>query len=89
VTSVGTLSVLLAIPDAYFALPWMARSRLYVHVEPMWLHLASRAAAIWFWSELAVVLLNRRRRALHDFLAGTVVVTEAGEVSVLPVNHYP
>jgi uncharacterized RDD family membrane protein YckC len=28
----------------------------------------------WFWSELVVILFNRRRRALHDFLAGTVVV---------------
>ncbi len=29
---------------------------------------------IWIWSELFVLLLNRRRRAIHDLIAGTVVV---------------
>jgi uncharacterized RDD family membrane protein YckC len=28
----------------------------------------------WLASEFIVLLLNRRRRALHDFIAGTVVV---------------
>jgi uncharacterized RDD family membrane protein YckC len=28
----------------------------------------------WFCSELIVLLFNRRKRALHDFIAGTVVV---------------
>jgi uncharacterized RDD family membrane protein YckC len=32
------------------------------------------AGQIWTSSELVVILLNRRRRALHDFIAGTVVV---------------
>lgn len=26
------------------------------------------------WSELLVLLFNEKRRALHDFIAGTVVV---------------
>ncbi len=29
---------------------------------------------IWIWSEVIVLLFNRRRRAIHDFIAGTVVV---------------
>lgn len=29
---------------------------------------------VWIWSELVVLLLNKKRRALHDFVAGTVVV---------------
>ena len=32
------------------------------------------ASNIWYWSEVIVILFNRRRRALHDFLAGTVVI---------------
>jgi uncharacterized RDD family membrane protein YckC len=28
----------------------------------------------WTLSELVVLMLNRRRRALHDFIAGTVVI---------------
>ena len=33
-----------------------------------WLYVA------WFWSELAVLLMNEKRRALHDYIAGTVVI---------------
>jgi uncharacterized RDD family membrane protein YckC len=29
---------------------------------------------VWMFSELLVLLTNRRRRALHDFIAGTVVL---------------
>ena len=29
---------------------------------------------LWTWSELIVMLTNRQRRALHDFIAGTVVI---------------
>ena len=31
----------------------------------------------WFWSEVLVLLFNKKRRALHDFIAGTVVVRVA------------
>ena len=29
---------------------------------------------IWIWSELIILLFNKKKRALHDFIAGTVVV---------------
>lgn len=29
----------------------------------------------WFWSEIFVLLTNKRKRAIHDFIAHTVVVT--------------
>ena len=29
----------------------------------------------WLLAELIVMLLNRKRRALHDFVAGTVVIS--------------
>ncbi|WP_255590049.1 hypothetical protein [Marinicella meishanensis] len=32
---------------------------------------------VWYWSELLVMLTNERRRALHDFIAGTVVIKKA------------
>lgn len=32
------------------------------------------AGGIWAWSELITMLCNQRRRALHDFIAGTVVI---------------
>ncbi len=30
----------------------------------------------WYWSELLCLLLSEKRRAIHDFIAGTVVVVE-------------
>lgn len=32
------------------------------------------AQQVWLWGELIVLLTNQKRRALHDFIAGTVVV---------------
>jgi uncharacterized RDD family membrane protein YckC len=47
--------------------------------------IASRASTwlsyAWILSELVVLLTNRRRRALHDFVAGTVVVQTEREPS--------
>jgi uncharacterized RDD family membrane protein YckC len=31
-------------------------------------------SSIWLWSELIVLLTDKKKRALHDFIAGTVVV---------------
>lgn len=36
----------------------------------------------WLWSELVVLLLNKKRRALHDFIAGTIVVRVRPESAV-------
>ena len=32
---------------------------------------------IWVWGELIVLLTNKRKRAIHDFIAGTVVIKKA------------
>jgi uncharacterized RDD family membrane protein YckC len=41
---------------------------------PTWVHWFDIANQVWIWSEFLVMLTNGRRRALHDFLAGTVVI---------------
>ena len=41
---------------------------------PSWEWMINRAIDIWVWSEFVVLLLNERRRALHDFIAGTIVI---------------
>ena len=40
----------------------------------------------WFWSEVVVILFNRKRRALHDFIAGTVVI-RVGKAEELQEVH--
>jgi len=57
------------------SLGFIERSRLLGELNPVlgsayyqWL------AGVWTWSEPVVLLLNKRKRALHDFMAGTVVI---------------
>jgi uncharacterized RDD family membrane protein YckC len=44
---------------------------------PTWYQPMQNVAAVWIWSEFLVLLTNKKRRALHDFIAGTVVVRTA------------
>jgi uncharacterized RDD family membrane protein YckC len=41
---------------------------------PAWFTPVNVLMNIWIWSEFLVMMTNKRRRALHDFMAGTVVV---------------
>lgn len=73
VFAVGYISAMLQIsPDQYSKLAWHEQARLVRALNPTdWL---SEVAALWFWSEVVVLLFNRKKRALHDYIAGTVVV---------------
>ena len=41
---------------------------------PNWYQSVNIIASIWIWSEFIIMLTNKKRRALHDFMAGTVVI---------------
>ena len=43
-------------------------------VSPLWYRAIDIFQNVWICSEVFVVLLNRRKRALHDFIGGTVVI---------------
>lgn len=43
-------------------------------VGPAWYDVVSVLQNVWNWGELLVLLTNQKRRALHDFIAGTIVV---------------
>ena len=74
---VGSLVALAAIGDAdYYGVGWMQRAQNLAAHEPAWLAWTGTATQIWVWSELVVMLFNKRRRALHDFIAGTVVTSD-------------
>ena len=42
--------------------------------DAVWLQHLGVLALTWYLLEIATMLTNRKRRALHDFIAGTVVV---------------
>jgi len=42
---------------------------VYVLADILW--------TIWIWSELITMMFNERRRAIHDYMAGTVVIQKS------------
>jgi uncharacterized RDD family membrane protein YckC len=72
---IGSYMSLMSMTDAeYQRLPWLERQAVLDQRLPVWYAWVGRAETGWIWSEVVVVLFNRRRRALHDFIAGTVVL---------------
>jgi len=66
---------LLHMSDAeYQSLSFMEFAKRITELAPSWYKPVQVAQTIWFWGELIVLLTNRKRRALHDFIAGTVVL---------------
>ncbi|HEY4340800.1 MAG TPA: RDD family protein [Steroidobacteraceae bacterium] len=58
----------------YLSLSFTARSDQLVALAPAWYSALKWVQNAWVFGELAVLLTNRKRRALHDFIGGTVVV---------------
>jgi len=74
-TSIVYVGAILAVDaQAYESLDWIGRAEVIAGALPWWYGWTNRLWAVWSASELVVLLTNRRRRALHDFIAGTVVV---------------
>ena len=58
----------------YYGVGWMQQqSNLKAHF-PQWYRLTRGADDIWFLIDILVIVVNRKRMALHDFIAGTVVI---------------
>ena len=74
----GLMAQLIALAymaDAEFdALAWRERARHIATLMPAWHKPITFLQQAWFWGEFVVLLSNKRRRALHDFIAGTVVI---------------
>jgi uncharacterized RDD family membrane protein YckC len=58
----------------FLALPLINRIILKTELLPPWYVPLQRLQAIWDLGELIVLLTNQKKRAIHDFIAGTVVV---------------
>jgi uncharacterized RDD family membrane protein YckC len=76
----GAIFTLIALtrinPEVYFDAGWQSRSEMLGKAIPatQWFYWAS---FFWTLSELVTLLSNKKRRALHDFIGGTVVVHTA------------
>jgi len=64
--------------------PWgmISLNGLLYNNIPSWGHWANHASSLWVMSELIVLLFNEKKRALHDFIAGTVVIDLRNKVVI-------
>ncbi|NVO02315.1 MAG: RDD family protein [Bacteroidetes bacterium] len=58
----------------YESLNWINKQRYMGEISPTLNKINLWLTNIWTYSELIVLLMNSRKRALHDFIAGTVIV---------------
>jgi uncharacterized RDD family membrane protein YckC len=74
---IGSFVALATITEAeYLGGDWLQRAVNFGVHQPSWVGWVDIAAQVWIWSEVIVMLFNPHRRALHDFIAGTIVVSE-------------
>lgn len=85
--SITLVYPLFHITDAeYHAFSFMERTKRIVDLAPPWYRPLQIVENVWMWGELIVLLTNRKRRALHDFIAGTVVVLTSPNKSLQPTS---
>jgi uncharacterized RDD family membrane protein YckC len=68
------MAVLRMTDEEYFSFGYMARATRMVEMAPPWYQVVNILMQIWIWSEFITMLFNKKRRAIHDFMAGTVVL---------------
>jgi uncharacterized RDD family membrane protein YckC len=80
---IALISSVIAMTDSeYISLGFVDRARRMIELAPTWRGPVNVLNQIWIWSEFVVMLTNRKRRALHDFIAGTVVIRRGVGVPV-------
>jgi uncharacterized RDD family membrane protein YckC len=74
-SSIALLSGYLNMSDEmYLSLDWMDKAKKSVEFAPSWHNIITILLNIWIWGEFITMLFNKKRRAVHDFIAGTVVI---------------
>ena len=63
------------------SLNWLKQNQYLMSLSPSLFLIYTWLSNIWTWSELIVLLTNSRKRALHDYVANTVIVKK------IYVNH--
>jgi uncharacterized RDD family membrane protein YckC len=69
--------------ESYYAsLTWMQKSQYLMSLSPILLLIYTWSSNIWIYGELIVLLTNKRKRAVHDFIAGTVIIKKEYEEAI-------
>lgn len=77
VLTIGMLMAYLSVSDPdYLSYEIMERAEFLREHAPAWYGFVDNCYNVWLFSEYIVMLTNKRRRSLHDLIAGTVVIHE-------------
>jgi len=87
-TAIALVISLTHVPNEEFlALTFKTRINHLEAGAPPWFEPLQIVGSVWIYSEFLVLLTNKKRRALHDFLAGTVVIRRGDrEVAQGPIS---
>jgi uncharacterized RDD family membrane protein YckC len=58
----------------YLSLGFLARNQTLMSIAPFWYKPVTYLAQIWIWSEFVTMMFNKKRQAVHDLMARTVVI---------------
>lgn len=73
--SISMLSAISQADEATFeSLSWLQQSQYLMSLTPILFTVYTWFNNIWTWGELIVLLTNSKKRAAHDYIAGTVIV---------------
>lgn len=82
-SSIGALIAILRIPEVqYYSLDYLDQGTQLLQQAPIWCQPVSILLNIWIWSEFISLWFNRRRQALQDLMAGTIVINKPASRSV-------
>ncbi|HEY0062699.1 MAG TPA: RDD family protein [Telluria sp.] len=74
-TGITVAMAALKVPnDVYITLSYLQRAQEIVANAPGWYKAVTVFSQIWIVAGLISIIANRQRRAVHDFIAGTVVL---------------
>jgi len=77
-SSIAFTMALISIPKMNMAAgDWSHLNTLFQNSLPWWWLWAKNGSDGWVYSELAVLLTNKKKRAIQDFIGGTVVIRTA------------
>ncbi|MEL1240271.1 RDD family protein [Flavobacterium flavipallidum] len=68
------MCLLKADETVFESLDWLKKAGYLMSLEPVPFKIHVWVSNIWIYSEFFILLTNKRKRAAHDFIAGTVVV---------------
>jgi len=74
ITIITIIAILQSDPEYYESLNWMKKQEYLMTLLPVYSAIFSWTNNLWTFSEIIVLLFNKRKRALHDFIADTVIV---------------